>query len=48
MNTGLVSGTIQWITHPLYSEETVGQWLAFVVIILIASFLWSTVVKQLS
>jgi hypothetical protein len=44
---GLISQTLDWITHPAYSETNLGQWAAFVVLILIVSFLWSTVVRQI-
>jgi hypothetical protein len=47
MNTGdgLISRIYGWIWHPSNSDETVTDWAAFVVLVLIASFLWSTVIK---
>jgi hypothetical protein len=44
---GLISKTLDWITHPSKSEGTPGEWLAGLVIILILSFLWSTVISQI-
>lgn len=43
---GLISQTLSWITHPSESEGNISQWAAGLVLILIASFLWSTVIKQ--
>lgn len=44
---GLVTQTLDWIEHPKYSKATLGQWLAGLLLILIASFLWTTVIKQI-
>lgn len=44
---GLISHTLDWITHPSYSEASLGQWAAGLVVILIVAFLWTTVVKQI-
>ncbi len=43
---GLISQTLDWVTHPAYSDATPGQWAAGLLLILILSFLWTTVVKQ--
>lgn len=44
---GLLSRTIEWMTHPTYSDESLAEWGAFLVLVLIASFLWTTVVRQI-
>lgn len=44
---GLISQTLDWITHPSQSEGDVSHWAAGLVLILVLAFLWSTVVKQL-
>lgn len=47
MQKGLISQIFEWGLHPSYSEGTTMTWLAFLVLVLIASFLWSTVVKAI-
>lgn len=44
---GIISQTIDWITHPAYSEASPGQWLGGLVLILLVSFAWSTVVRSM-
>lgn len=44
---GLISQTLNWISHPSYSEGTPGTWAAGLVVVLIVAFLWSTVLKQI-
>ena len=44
---GLISQTLDWLKHPGYSDASVREWSAFLVLILIVSFLWYTVVRQL-
>jgi hypothetical protein len=44
---GIVSTTIDWLSHPLYSEGTLGTWVAGLTLILLVSFLWATVVRQI-
>jgi len=44
---GILSKIYSWIWHPSNSSETLSEWAAFLVLVLIASFLWATVVKQL-
>lgn len=44
---GLISQTLDWIMHPMYSEASLGEWAAGLVLILILAFLWSTVVRQI-
>lgn len=43
---GLISKLFKWGSTPLTSEGTSIQWAAALVLILILSFLWSTVVRQ--
>ncbi len=44
---GLISQTLDWLTHPQYAEATPGTWAAGLVLVLILAFLWTTVVKQI-
>jgi hypothetical protein len=44
---GIISQTLDWLTHPAYSDASVGEWAAGLVLILIGAFLWSTVVSQI-
>lgn len=44
--TGAISKIFSWIQSPATSESSVNDWLAGLVLLLIVSFLWSTVVKQ--
>lgn len=43
---GLVTKIFKWGNQPLTSEGTWQLWGAGLVLILIASFLWSTVVRE--
>lgn len=42
---GLITKIYSWIGHPGQSDEPIEYWAAFLVLVLIASFLWSTVIK---
>lgn len=42
---GLITKIYSWVWHPGNSEEPLENWAAFLVLVLIASFLWSTVIK---
>lgn len=44
---GIISQTLDWLTHPAYSDASIGEWAAGLVLILIVAFLWSTVVSQI-
>jgi len=44
---GLISGIFQWGQHPLYSSGTVMDWGAALVLLLILSFLWKTVIDRI-
>lgn len=43
---GLLTQTLAWIEHPGNSQGSLVEWAAGLVLILILSFLWTTVVKQ--
>lgn len=45
MNSGLLSKILNWVEHPTFSEGTPTEWVAGLVLILMVSFLWSTVVR---
>ncbi len=42
---GLITKIYSWVWHPGNSNETMADYAGFLVLALIASFLWSTVVK---
>ena len=42
---GIITKIYSWIGHPGNSEETLTDWFAFFILALIASYLWSTVIK---
>lgn len=44
---GLITKIFNWIWHPSNSSETLTDWGAGLVVVLIASFLWATVVHQI-
>jgi hypothetical protein len=43
---GIISKIFSWILNPLNSEGTISDYAAFLVLAIIASFLWSTVIKM--
>lgn len=43
---GIISKTIDWITHPYYADGKLGDWAAFLVLVAVVSFLWTTTVEQ--
>jgi hypothetical protein len=43
---GVISKCFDWLWHPQNDDSTVTQWVAGLVLILIAAFLWSTVVAK--
>jgi hypothetical protein len=48
MGNGIITKIFGWITHPTIDTETEPiDWLAGLVVVLILSFLWSRVVKQI-
>lgn len=44
---GIISGIFGWGQHPLYSQGTVIEWGAGLVIVMILAFLWKTVVDRI-
>lgn len=44
---GIITKIFSWILHPGQSNEQLSDWAAFLVLALIAGFLWSTVVRGL-
>lgn len=44
---GIVSGIFDWGQHPLYSQGTLVEWGAGLVLVLILAFLWKTVVDRI-
>jgi hypothetical protein len=45
---GLISNTLDWLTHPTYSDASLGTWAAFLTLVLVGSFLWTTTLKQVT
>jgi hypothetical protein len=46
MNEGLITKIFSWVSHPLYDDSTLKDWLMGLALILVVAFLWSTVVRQ--
>jgi len=44
---GSLNEILGWFTYPARCGCALGNWLAFLVLLLIASFLWSTVVADI-
>lgn len=45
--TAILSQLLNWLTHPFNNDVgTVKDWFAFLVLVLIVSFLWSTVIRE--
>lgn len=44
---GLITKTLDWLEHPKYTQATMGEWAAGLVVVLIVSFLWTTVIRQI-
>ncbi len=47
---GTISRMLDWLLHPYNSADTSGtvaDWFGFLVLVLIAAFLWKTVVDQI-
>ena len=43
---GVISKIFDWLRHPGNSNGTILEWTAGLILVLIISFLWATVVKQ--
>lgn len=44
--SGIITKIYSWVWHPGNSGESITDWFAFFVIALIASYLWSTVIRE--
>jgi hypothetical protein len=44
---GIIEQTLDWLTHPLYSDSDIWDWVGGLVLVLFLSFLWSTVIRQI-
>lgn len=44
---GIISGIFDWGQHPLYSQGTLFDWGAGLALVLIAAFLWKTVIDRI-
>jgi len=44
---GGISKMFDWLWHPSQDSGTVAQWMGGLMLILIASFLWATVINKI-
>ena len=44
---GLITKIYSWVWHPSNSQETTSEWAMFLVLVLIVSFLWATVIRMI-
>lgn len=42
---GIITKIYSWIWHPSNSDETLTDWAAFLILALLAAYLWSTVIR---
>jgi hypothetical protein len=47
MPKGIITQTLDWLKHPIYSDANIRDWAGFLTLVLIGSFLWRTVVQQM-
>jgi hypothetical protein len=45
---GIITKTLNWITHPSYSSTDPLDWFAFAIILFLIGMLWSHVLRQIS
>lgn len=45
---GIVSKIFDWGAHPTTGKNTTAEWAAGLLVVLILSFLWSTVIKSMA
>ena len=43
---GIITKIYSWVWHPGNSGESIVDWFAFFAVALIASYLWSTVIRE--
>jgi hypothetical protein len=43
---GIISKIYRWVWHPGVSDESVTDWVAFLALAIIVSFLWTTVIAK--
>jgi hypothetical protein len=43
---GIITKIYSWVWHPGNSAEGITDWFAFFAVALIASYLWSTVIRE--
>lgn len=44
--TGLISKSLAWVLHPTFADSEPIDWFAFVILLVLAGFLWSKVIRQ--
>lgn len=44
---GIITKIYSWVWHPSNSQETMNDWAAGLLLVIIASFLWSTTIKMM-
>lgn len=45
--TGIITGVLNWIQHPFNKEGSALNWILFVGLLVIAAFLWNTVLLSI-
>jgi hypothetical protein len=45
---GIITKTLNWITHPSYTSTDPLDWFAFALILFLVGMLWSHVLRQIS
>jgi hypothetical protein len=46
-SSGIIGKVVDWINHPANSDGDIMDWTAGLLVVIILSFLWSTVIRQL-
>lgn len=44
---GIITKIYSWIWHPQNSDETVSDWIGFLALAILLSFLWTTVLRHI-
>lgn len=45
---GLIDSIKQWLAQPFQSGQSAGKWVLFVGLVIIAAFLWNTVLLHIT